>query len=292
MALWPNFGLIIGDQSGSSARFLHLIFTWYGTPLGARLQTMQPDVMAWRNGAHKEFNRHEFWQHIRKKGPQNKGNMLIWKGRGLPRANWVVYLGASGRLPTDGFVQKQGRSLASRCQICKRERDDINHLFFSCKGARCIWSSISGKFGRANPWQRCPQNLMQGLIRWHKKGFKEKILDKCWKDSFHMTIWFIWKTRNHFKHKGDIPISNLPIQFWRYCSEYWWNIYWKGAHLNKLRNWLRSGVLWSDGVRYDDRWVEISVASWLKDGRKGVAGLIRDADGGFRFGLACWFNNN
>ncbi|KAF3783183.1 hypothetical protein EJ110_NYTH32750 [Nymphaea thermarum] len=68
---------------------------------------------------------------------------------------------------------------------------------------------------------------------------------------------------------------------------------WKGgAHLEKIRNWLRSGVPWSVGVSHDDRWVEISVASWFKDGRKWVAGLIRDASGGLHFGLACWFENN
>ncbi|KAF3784885.1 hypothetical protein EJ110_NYTH27546 [Nymphaea thermarum] len=58
----------------------------------------------------------------------------------------------------------------------------------------------------------------------------------------------------------------------------------------RAKPWRR--LPWSNGVRHVDRWVEISIASWFKDGRREVVGLIRDASGGFRFGLACWFENN
>ncbi|KAF3779278.1 hypothetical protein EJ110_NYTH32147 [Nymphaea thermarum] len=69
------------------------------------LQVDQPDVMVWRNGENGEFNRHEVWQRLRKKG-------------------------VAGRLPTDALVQHQGYSLASRCYVCKQATEDIKHLFY------------------------------------------------------------------------------------------------------------------------------------------------------------------
>ncbi|KAF3782377.1 hypothetical protein EJ110_NYTH34512 [Nymphaea thermarum] len=99
--------------------------------------------------------------------------------------------------------------------------------------------------------------------------------------------WDVLVKGRYCERKGLID-SNMKgkrvSKAWRRIQQAW------RAHLNKI--WLRSGVLWSDEARYDDRWVEISVASWFKDGRKGVVGLIRDASSRFRFGLACWFENN
>ncbi|KAF3773753.1 putative ribonuclease H protein [Nymphaea thermarum] len=175
------------------------------------LQVDRPDVMVWRNGDN----------------------------------------GFSGRLPTDALVQHQGYSLASRSYVCKQATEDIKHLFYDCKGARSLWSFIYGKFGRASPWRRSPPNLMEGLSSWHKKGFQDKSLDKCWKDSFHMA--------------------------------------WNDQQSTNIRNWIRSGILWSNGVRFVDKWVEISITSWYKQGRKGVAGFIRDGSGQVQFGVACWF---
>ncbi|KAF3786367.1 hypothetical protein EJ110_NYTH25605 [Nymphaea thermarum] len=152
------------------------------------LQADQLDVMVWKNGENSEFNRHEIWQRVRKKGHHNKDYKLVWQGRLLPRASWTVYVGVSGRFPTDALVQQQGYSLASRCYVCKQTTEDVTHLFYDCKGARSLWSSIYGKFGRASPWCRSPPNLMQGHSSWHKKGFQDKSLDKCWKDSFHMAV--------------------------------------------------------------------------------------------------------
>ncbi|KAF3777547.1 hypothetical protein EJ110_NYTH45521 [Nymphaea thermarum] len=216
------------------------------------LQADQLDVMVWRNGENGEFNQHEIWQRVRKKGHHNKDYKLVWQGRQLPRASWIVYVGVSGWLPTDALVQQQGYSLASRCYVCKQATEDVKHLFYDCKGARSLWSSIYGKFGRgASPWCRSPPNLMQGLSSWHKKGFQDKSLDKCWKDNFHMA--------------------------------------WNDQQSTKIRSWLRSGILWSNGVSFEDKWVEISITSWYKQGRKGVAGIIRDGPGQVRFGVACWF---
>ncbi|KAF3784045.1 hypothetical protein EJ110_NYTH28911 [Nymphaea thermarum] len=184
------------------------------------LHDEQQDVMVWRYGDQKDLNWHEIWQMIRKNGTKNNDNMLVWKGRRPPRATWTVYLGVSGRLPTDSYVQNQSQSLASRCSVCKQEIEDLKHVFYTCKGAR------------------------------------------------------------------------LATHFWMHCNEYWWNSHWKGTEHDKVCNWLRSGIPWSNGVMYEDRWVDISISLWCKDNKRGVAGLIRDVSGGFRFGLACWFGNN
>ncbi|KAF3782046.1 hypothetical protein EJ110_NYTH35182 [Nymphaea thermarum] len=91
------------------------------------LHDEQQDAMVWRYGDQKDFTRHEIWQRIRKNGTKNNDNMLVWKGRRPPRATWTVYLGVSGRLPTDSYVQNQGQSLASRCSVCKQEIEDLKH---------------------------------------------------------------------------------------------------------------------------------------------------------------------
>ncbi|KAF3776745.1 putative ribonuclease H protein [Nymphaea thermarum] len=255
------------------------------------IQVEQLDVLTWRNDNKGEITRRDIWQQIRKKGIESNDNMLVWKGRRLPRAVWVVYLGCAGRIPTDKLVKKQGRHLASRCYIWKQASEDISHLFFDCKGARPIWACIYGKFGRTAPWNWSPQSLKQGLIKWHKQGFKDKTLDKCWKDSFHLGIWFIWKTRNQFKHRGDITIGNVAKIFWSHCCEHWWTYQWTISQRVKTQNWLCTGILWNNGVNRADTWVEISITSLFMAAKKGVAGLVRDTAGRFRHGLACWFGN-
>ncbi|KAF3784212.1 putative ribonuclease H protein [Nymphaea thermarum] len=257
-----------------------------------RVQAEQADVLAWKNTGNSIISRYEIWQRTRKKGDEQQGNILVWKGRRLPRAVWAVYVGSAGRLPLDDLIKRKGRHLASRCYVCKQASEDTQHLFFDCKGAKPIWALIYGKFGRTVPWHGSPPNIKIGLNRWHINGFKDKSLDKCWKDSFHIAIWFIWKTRNQFKHRGDIPLGNMANQFWSHCREHWWSYQWKDSQHVKVHNWLHTGILWSNGIKRGDTWVEISISSLFKAGRKGVAGLIRDAAGRFRHGLACWFPNN
>ncbi|KAF3794446.1 retrotransposable element ORF2 protein [Nymphaea thermarum] len=67
------------------------------------------------------------------------------------------------------------------------------------------------------------------------------------------------------------------------------DVMWNDQRSKNIRSWIRSGILWSNGVRFEDKWVEISITSWYKQGRKGVAGFIRDGPGQVRFGVACWF---
>ncbi|KAF3776962.1 putative ribonuclease H protein [Nymphaea thermarum] len=258
----------------------------------SRVQAEQANVLAWKNTGNSIISRYEIWQRTRKKGDEQQGHILVWKGRWLPRAVWAVYVGSAGRLPLDDLIKRKGRHLASRCYVCKQASEDTQHLYFDCKGAKPIWALIYGKFGRTAPWHGSPPNIKIGLNRWHINGFKDKSLDKCWKDSFHIAIWFIWKTRNQFKHRGDIPLGNMANQFWSHCREHWWSYQWKDSQHVKVHNWLRTGILWSNGIKRGDTWVEISISSLFKAGRKGVAGLIRDAAGRFRHGLACWFPNN
>ncbi|KAF3775141.1 retrotransposable element ORF2 protein [Nymphaea thermarum] len=85
-----------------------------------------------------------------------------------------------------------------------------------------------------------------------------------------------------WKNAGNSDISR----------EHWWSYQWKDSQLVKVHNWLRTGILWSNGINRGDTWVEINISSYYKAGSKGVAGLIRDAAGRFRHGLTCWFPNN
>ncbi|KAF3778460.1 hypothetical protein EJ110_NYTH43445 [Nymphaea thermarum] len=220
-----------------------------------RVQAEQMDVLAWKNARNSDISR-------------------------------------AGHLPLDELVKRKGSQLASRCYVCKHASEDTQHLFFDCKGAKLIWAHIYGKFGRTAPWHGSPPNIKIGLNRWHTQGFKDKSLDKCWKDNFHIAIWFIWKTRNRLKHRGDIPTGKMANQFWSHCSEHWWSYQWKDSQQVKVHNWLCIDILWSNGINRGDTWVEISISSYFKAGRKGVAGLIRDTAGRFRHGLACWFPNN
>ncbi|KAF3776667.1 hypothetical protein EJ110_NYTH47639 [Nymphaea thermarum] len=141
-----------------------------------RVQAEQMDVLAWKNAGNSDISWYEIWQRTRKKRNELHDNMLVWKGRQLPRAVWVVYLGSAGRLPSDELVKTKGSHLASRCYICKHASEDIQHLFFDCKGAKLIWAHIYGKFGRTAPWHGSPPNIKIGLNRWHTQGFKDKSL--------------------------------------------------------------------------------------------------------------------
>ncbi|KAF3787334.1 putative ribonuclease H protein [Nymphaea thermarum] len=79
------------------------------------------------------------------------------------------------------------------------------------------------------------------------------------------------------------------VFIWRFGSFGRLETNWNDQQSMNIRSWIRSGILWSNGVRFEDKWVEISITSWYKQGRKGVAGFICDGSGQVRFGVACWF---
>ncbi|KAF3775227.1 retrotransposable element ORF2 protein [Nymphaea thermarum] len=92
-----TLGSTVNDIMGMNGDYISHFLARLNIPFTCpSLQEEQPDVMVWRCEDQRDFNRHKLWQKIRKKGPKNDDNMLVWKGRELPRATWTVYLASFG----------------------------------------------------------------------------------------------------------------------------------------------------------------------------------------------------
>ena len=73
---------------------------------------------------------------------------FLWKNYIPPKRaihSWKVL---QRRLPTDNNLAKRGFIMASRCHLCKKEVEIVDHVFIQCSFSRTLWVALSSWFSR------------------------------------------------------------------------------------------------------------------------------------------------
>lgn len=67
----------------------------------------------------------------------------VWKIATLPKIKMFLWRALSGAIAVTDRLNSRGLNLNPMCQVCKQDRETINHLLFHCSSAEEIWN-ISG----------------------------------------------------------------------------------------------------------------------------------------------------
>ena len=99
-------------------------------------------------------------------------------------------------LQCDKIVRKNNQtvkvSLASRCALCGKDEEFLEHLLIHCPKVWCMWTAIFSLSGGG--WV-CPFMVKDLMLGWLRLPLRKKDA-KLWRAVPLCLIWAIWKERN------------------------------------------------------------------------------------------------
>ena len=104
-------------------------------------------------------------------------------------------------------LKKRGRHLASRCPLCGKDEESLDHLLLHCPKVYNLWAFIFMIFGLN--WV-LPRFIKDTLARW-KCSPSRKSLRKVWMAALLCLLWTIWKEINGIVF-GDMVLSTQRMK--------------------------------------------------------------------------------
>lgn len=106
------------------------------------------------------------------------------------KISFCIWLLIRDKILTQRNLQKRGYALASRCAMCSKASEDVDHLFVGCPLASKVWAALAGSFF---DYQR--QSVKEFFALWEQFGVTEhgRVLARFLP---HAVCWTLWKERN------------------------------------------------------------------------------------------------
>ena len=127
------------------------------------------DAVIWLPERSGLFSIRSAWDLIRSHGDRVDWYNLIWFKGGIPKASFCLWLAVRGRLYTKDRMVNSDTSM--HCLLCNGQREDHDHLFFSCSMTNQILLLVQAKCGFIIPvlnWK----NLISWLSKkWRNNNF-------------------------------------------------------------------------------------------------------------------------
>jgi hypothetical protein len=115
----------------------------------------------------------------------------IWHIKAPPRVAFFVWLAALGKILTQDNLRKKNMVMISRCGMCKRDEETVDHLLLHCECAQLLWNAFFNRFDLA--WSM-PSGVVNLLQCWWSGGRPRNAV--VWKMVPHCIMWCIWSKRN------------------------------------------------------------------------------------------------
>ena len=109
----------------------------------------------------------------------NSPRKLIWKNCTPTKIclfTWEVWW---GKILTMEQLKKRGRHLASRCPLCGKDEESLDHLLLHCPKVHNLWAFIFMMFG---VFWVLPRSIKDTLVGWKGSTIQkipEESLDGC-----------------------------------------------------------------------------------------------------------------
>ncbi|KAJ6308766.1 hypothetical protein OIU76_018368 [Salix suchowensis] len=168
--------------------------------------SLDPDIPIWTLSSSGEFNIQSAWDQMRARKPYNNLSPIIWHPLHVPRQSIILWLATKGRLRTKDRLPRIVEN-DSICNLCRREGESHDHLFFNCGYSKKVWELISTKAQIA--WPMLP---WQDLLTWLEQRTTARGNFLQWISylALSSTIYHLWRERNRrtFDSSGQ-PTKNL-----------------------------------------------------------------------------------
>ena len=88
---------------------------------------------------------------------------------------------------------KKGFRGPSRCLMCLKEVETMNHVFNSCDWASQLWHWMEEIL---EAYDRNRDSIQETIINWRRNFSRIRRVDSIWKCTPGFIAWTIWKERN------------------------------------------------------------------------------------------------
>ncbi|XP_058781815.1 uncharacterized protein LOC131656046 [Vicia villosa] len=146
------------------------------------------------------------YQELREEVEHMEWKKMFFSNYARPRAVFILWLTARGRLQTKDRLIRYGINVDANCVFCSAE-ETMDHLLFECSKTNEVWRNILTWVG----YNRIPStwtNESTWLItKTRKKGWRRDIL----KVAIAETVYAVWRMRNELifnQHTMDDTITN------------------------------------------------------------------------------------
>ncbi|XP_026430763.1 uncharacterized protein LOC113327856 [Papaver somniferum] len=129
----------------------------------------------------------------------------IWNNHVPPKVCFFYWTAALCKISTQDSLQHRSYSLASRCPLCKSERESTQHLLLSSQFTRTVWSLILPNHIPWNP----PPSIIHLAQSWSFKDING-LAKEIWDMVPAAIIWVIWNERNNRIFEENY-LSNFQI---------------------------------------------------------------------------------
>ncbi|XP_043694148.1 uncharacterized protein LOC122644833 [Telopea speciosissima] len=103
-----------------------------------------------------------------------------------------------GYFPTNEKIAKRSIPIASRCELCLKSQETINHIFLECDFAGQVWTTVLSLFDQR--WNGFPS--IEELFSWWKRKKAGVILPKVWPALVILMPYQIWMERNRRRYEN------------------------------------------------------------------------------------------
>ncbi|XP_042515366.1 uncharacterized protein LOC122089737 [Macadamia integrifolia] len=159
----------------------------------------QKDRCCWSLSSLGAFSTKSAWEALRKVSPKVGWAKMVWSSVLIPRQSVFGWRLIHGKLPCDDKVKRKGVLLPSRCEVCNKAEESINHLFVKCDGAVYIWRAFAEVFGFH--WSYQGDDFLAHASWWTQKS-KSIGLSQLWMAGLILVPYFIWMERNSRRFRG------------------------------------------------------------------------------------------
>ena len=126
-------------------------------------------VLVWKGSCDGNFSMKAAWQMSRLQGVLNVTTAGIWGTQIDPSAQLIGWKVLMKALPLDARIRQLGIPMVSRCCLCYKEEESVEHLFVDCVFASAIWNRLVGLIGFHIIRGEYPMVRMRRIWRIYKK---------------------------------------------------------------------------------------------------------------------------
>ena len=131
---------------------------------------------------------------------QGRGWSKIWRIKVPSRIRMFLWKVAHKILPSKGFLNKRFNVDNQMCSWCNIDREDQDHILWTCQGAREVWESVSGW------WEiRLPPSFFQGNLEVVLGTVTDAMSAQSWEITISATLWSLWLARNDRVFNNYVP---------------------------------------------------------------------------------------
>lgn len=135
----------------------------------------------------------------------------VWNSILIPKVNMFFWLASYNSILTIDNLIRRGFNFPNRCELCQKEEESVDHLFFHCSYTWEIWCKI---------WEKWKINWVMNksikdiIWQWNFPT-NCQIIKNLWSLTLPMICWGIWKERNNriFREKK----YNTQVVFEKIC---------------------------------------------------------------------------